>query len=138
MTGLHQHLLNALANDLDKNNVKVTHLDMEGMPQLFDAKYRHLTQPPPIAGKIPDLRGTDRNGVIHLGEAETDVSGPHTQQTEEQLRVFGNCVMPNTDTPVPLYVIVPSEQREAMESMMRRIGLGDKLGRHVHVWWLRV
>ena len=136
-TELHQRMLNALANELEKSNVKVTHLDMDGMQQLFDRKYRHLTQPPSIEGKIPDLWGTDRNGVPRLGEAETDVFGPYTKQTEEQLRVFGNRVMRNTDIPVPLYVIVPSGQREAMENMMRQIGLKDKLGKHVHVWGFR-
>lgn len=135
MSEKHQSLLNALAKALEREEgVRVTHIDTGGTPQLFSEKYRDLPKPPDIDGKVPDLLGTDRQGVIHLGEAETDLSGPYTKQTEEQMYVFGRRFMPETNTPVPLHVIVPSGDREAMKVIMRRIGLGDKIGRHIHIW----
>lgn len=127
----HQHLLNSLANKLEKRSVRVTHLDMGDTPEMFDAKYRRLPSPPPIDGKIADLWGKDDQGVIHLGEAETSASGSHT---EDQLRAFGRCVMPKTNAPVPLHVIVPFEYAESMKNMLRRIGLGGEIGSKIHVW----
>ena len=128
-------MVNALARGLEqKKGVKITHVDVGNTPQLFDEKYRHLPEPRAIDGKIPDLQGKDQRGVTHLGEAETDVSGPYTKQTEEQLRVFGNRVMLDTKIPVPLHVIVPSGDREAMESIIRQIGLGSKIGSQIRIW----
>lgn len=62
------------------------------------------------------------------------MSGPYTEHAEGQLRVFGNCSMPNTKTPVPLHVIVPRGGGEAMESFMRRIGLGGKIDNQIRIW----
>ena len=120
----HSSLLNELANKLEKNNVRITHLDMQETPHLFDTKYRHLQKPPPIDGKIPDLQGVDRQNVIHLGEAETSPSGQHT---ESQLRTFACRVMSNTNIPVPLHVIVPSEHSETIKNTIRRIRLEDRM-----------
>ena len=135
MSEEHQRLLNALANALEKEKgVRITHIDVGGTPQLFDEKYRRLPEPLARNGKIPDLQGTDQRGVIHLGEAKTDVSGPYTEHAEEQIRAFGCRVMKNTDVPVPLHVIVPPGGREAMERFIRQIGFGDKIGSQIHVW----
>lgn len=130
----HQRLVNSLANALKQKGIKITHIDIGDTPQLFNEEYRRLPKPPTIKGKTPDLQGTDQQGLIHLGEAEIDVAGSYTEQTEGQLRVFGNRVMPNTNTPVPLHVIVHSGDREAMESIIRRIGLGGKIGSQIHIW----
>ena len=124
------HLLNALANELEKNGVQVTHLDTGDAPQMFDPKYRRLPKPPSIDGKVPDLRGVDKTGVIHLGEAETSASG-----SESQLLAFAHRVMPETDAPVPLHVIVPFEYTESMKNTMRRIGLGSQIGSRIRVWF---
>lgn len=120
----HPSLLNALANKLERNNVRITHLDMREGLQLFDTKYQHLKEPPDVDGKIPDLRGVDQQNVIHIGEAETSPSDPHT---ESQLLTFACRVMSNTNTPVPLHVIVSSEHTEAMKNTIRRIGLEGKM-----------
>ena len=42
--------------------------------------------------------------------------------------------MPKTNAPVPLHVIVPPGDSDAMKDMLHRIGLGDKIGKHIHVW----
>ena len=42
--------------------------------------------------------------------------------------------MPDTEIPVPLHVIVPRGDREAVENSIRRIGLGSKIGDRIHVW----
>ena len=129
----HQRLLGALAKVLeDKEDVNVTHVD-GNTPHPF-GEYSRLPRPYTVNGKVPDLLGKDQREVIHIVEAETDVSGPYTKQTEEQLRAWGCLVMTNTDTPVPLHVIVPSGDSDAMKNMLHRIGLGDKIGKHIHVW----
>lgn len=125
-----QHLINALANELEKNGVQVTHLETGGAPQMFDEKYRRLPKPPSIDGQVPDLRGVDKTGVIHLGEAETTASG-----SESQLLAFAHRVMPGTDAPVPLHVIVPFEYTESIKNTMRRIGLGSQIGSRIRVWF---
>ncbi len=131
----HQSLINALAKALEKEKgVEVTHIDVEDTPQLFDEKYSRLPKPYAVNGKFPDLLGKDQRGVTHIGEAETDVSGPHTEHAEGQLRAWGCLVMPDTKIPAPLHVIVPRGDREAMENLIRRIGLGGKIGNQIHVW----
>ena len=125
-----QHLLNALASELEKNGVRVTHLETGGDPQTFDEKYRRLPKPPSVGGHVPDLRGVDKTGVIHLGEAETSASG-----SEPQLLAFAHRVMPGTGAPVPLHVIVPFEYTESMKNTMRRIGLGSQIGSRIRVWF---
>lgn len=130
-----QRLVNALARGLEqKKGVEITHVDVGSTPRLFDEKYRRLPEPYTIGEKVPDLLGKDQRSTIHIGEAKTDVSGPYTEQAEGQLRVFGNCSMPNTKTPVPLHVIVPRGGGEAMESFMRRIGLGGKIDNQIRIW----
>ena len=93
----HQILLNALATGLkQKYGVNVTHLVTGGKRELFSAKYRNLRNPRPRNGMTPDLRGVDRQGVTHLGEAETEVSG---SRTESQLRAFSSRRMRKTNIP---------------------------------------
>ena len=131
----HQRLVNALAKALEqKKGVDITHVDVGSTPRLFDEKYRRLPEPLARSGKIPDLQGTDQRGVIHLGEAKTDVSGPYTEHAKEQICAFGCRVMRDTDVSVPLHVIVPRGGRDAMERFIHRIGLGDKIDKHIHVW----
>lgn len=126
-------MLGALANELEKTRgVNVTHVD-GNTPHPFE-KYSRLPKPHAVNGKDPDLLGRDQRGVIHIGEAETGVSGPRTEHAEGQLRAWGRLVMPYTEIPVPLHVIVPSGDREAMENIIRRIGLGGKIGSQIHVW----
>lgn len=129
----HQRLLGALANVLEeKEGVNVTHVD-GNTPPPFE-KYSRLPKPYTVNGKDPDLLGKDQRGVIHIGEAETGVSGPRTEHTEGQLRAWGRLVMSNNDNPVPLHVIVPRGDREAMENLIRRIELGSKLGNQIRIW----
>ena len=128
----HQLLLNALATGLtQKYRVNVTHLVTSGKRELFSAKYRSLRNPRPRNGMTPDLRGVDWRGVTHLGEADTEVSGSHT---ESQLRAFSSRRMRKTNIPVPFHVIVPFGRRKAMKNTIRRIGLGGKLDEQIHVW----
>ena len=127
----HQILLNALANGLkQKYGVNVTHLVTSGR-ELFSAKYRSLRNPRPRNEMTPDLRGVDWRGVTHLGEADTEVSGSHT---ESQLLAFSSRRMRKTNIPVPFHVIVPFGRRKAMRNTIRRIGLGVKLDEQIHVW----
>ena len=126
----HQSLLNGLAKALEKEGVNITNLDIDGMPQFFEPKYQHLPTPQPVEGKIPDLVGY-RDGVMHIGEAKTSTSGSNT---EEQLSIFGCRAMRTTRVPIPLHVIVPPEHLEEMKSLIRKIGLGNKIGTQIHIW----
>lgn len=124
----HQRLLRALVDEFEAKGIRITYIDVGETPRLFP-KYPNPEKPPPMNGKIPDLRGVDKNHVIHIGEAETSTSGSHT---EEQLRAFSCNVTPN-HAPIPLHVMVPSGKKRDMEDTIRRIGLGSKIGNRIFV-----
>ena len=129
MVSVHQRLLRTLVDRFVEMGIRITYIDVGDTPGLFP-EYPDLEKPPPMDGKIPDLRGVDENHVIHIGEAETSASGSNT---EEQLRAF-SCEFTPHNIPIPLYVIVPSGDKAAMEHTIRGIGLGSKIGNRIHVW----
>ena len=121
----HQRLVNALALALEsQKGVRITDIDISGTPHWFDPKYRKLSPPVDCNGRIPDLAGNDEAGTIHLGEAETDMEA---ENINEQLKIFSNRIMPNTNIHVPLHVIVPPRIKSKMEARIRSLGLGDRL-----------
>lgn len=70
----HQKMLNSLANVLESQGIKITHLDIADMPELFDEKYRKLSKPDERDGYSPDLEGM-KGAMRYFGEAKTKVKG---------------------------------------------------------------
>lgn len=126
----HQKLLNSLARGLEKDGVEITHLDIDGDPQFFDAKYRNLPTPEKRNGHIPDLVGV-KNGLRHLGEVKIAIEGD--DNLESQFKVFSNRTM--NDKPIPLHIAVPERIKEETKQKLRDIGLGDKLDNgRIKIW----
>ena len=98
MSEEHQRLLGALANELEKTKgVNVTHVD-GNTPHPFE-KYSRLPEPHAVNGKVPDLLGKDQRGVTHIGEAETDVSGPRTEHAKDSCAHGGVLLCPTPRFP---------------------------------------
>ena len=127
----HQRLLNALANGLSKEGVRVDRLDRRGMTEPFDVQYRYLSDPPPVGGKIPDLQGVDGRGRIHIGEADTSASD---SQTQAQLQTFVRHVMRN---PSFLHVAVPLECANDTKNTILRAGWERRAVSEIWVWAFR-
>lgn len=133
VTTEHQRLVNTLALRLESEwNVRIVQIDMRGTPELFDAKYHKLDSPGEHGGRIPDLVGKDANGLIHLGEAETDMDA---ENLDGQLSVFSNRVMNNNKAPIPLHVIVPVHLKPQMQNRIDSLRRQRRLGQGgIHVW----
>ena len=108
----HQVLLNALANGLVREGVRLTGLERRGMQEPFDKKYWNIPPPQLVDGKTPDLQGECGERLI-LGEAEMSADGSHT---ESQLDTFVGYVVRHLS--VSLYVAVPFEYRNRMKDML--------------------
>ena len=127
----HQTLVNALALAWEGRGISVTAVDMAGTPQYFEPRYRNLPKPA-YSGGIPDLQGVNADGIVHLGEAETDI---RAENLIRQLKNFSNLVMKHTNVPVPLHVIVPVRLRPQLVAKMFRVGLGDRVSSGRIVVW---
>lgn len=126
----HQILLNALANELDKEGVKIRYLDRDGMREPFDIQYHWLSEPPSKDGKTPDLQGEDGWG-IHIGEADVSASD---SQTQDQLRTFVRYVMNHRAV---LHVAVPVEHADSIRNTILGVGWKRKIESEIWVWSFR-
>lgn len=128
----HQKLVNALARELEKQNIKIVQIDMRGTLELFDPKYRDLPKPGEHGGRVPDLVGQGTSGTIHLGEAETDMD---SENLDAQLMAFSGKVTMSAGIPVPLHVAVPQRIWQDMRNRIRYLGLGSLLDSGRIVVW---
>jgi len=122
----HQRMLNSLALALEKEGVKITHLDIDGMLEYFEEKYRNLPTPTERDGHIPDLEGM-QNGLKHLGEVKTDVYGDNN--IDSQLNVFANRQMNGQS--IPLHITVPKALVDDLRKKLSELGLQESL---IRIW----
>lgn len=126
----HQKMLNALANALESQGIRITHIDISGTPEFFDEKYRSLPRPSERDGQIPDLEGM--KGVLrHLGEVKTNIKDD--PNIDAQLKAFTNREMNGKD--IPLHIVVPKEFRKQLEAKLYKKGLYDKYkSGSINIW----
>lgn len=126
----HQKLLNSLANALESQGIKITHIDMADMPELFDEKYRKLAKPDERDGHAPDLEGV--KGVLrHFGEVKLKIKGD--PDIDAQLRAFTSREMDGKE--IPLHIVVPKELKKELEGKLYKLGLYDKYKKGtIKVW----
>ena len=118
----HQKLLNSLARVLEKKeSVTITHLDIDGMPECFDEKYRNLPTPSERDHHIPDLEGK-KDSLKHLGEAKISIEGD--ENLNDQFKIFSNRVM--NEKSIPFHIIVPKSLVKDVEKKLEELGLSDK------------
>lgn len=129
----HQNLLNSLALALEQERgVTITHLDIDGTPEYFDAKYKNLNPPKQSGGHVPDLEGSDASGLIHLGEAKTDIMGD--SNIDSQLRAFSNLQMSGDGRAVPLHIVIPKALEADLRQKLNDLGLDNKIGNQITIW----
>ncbi|MGI0046289.1 MAG: hypothetical protein ACREBB_03765 [Nitrosotalea sp.] len=117
----HQKMLNSLANSLESQGIKITHIDIAETPEYFDEKYRKLPKPDERDGQIPDLEGM-KGALRHLGEVKTSIKDD--PNIDAQLKAFTNREMNGKD--IPLHIVVPKELKKQMEGKLYKRGLYDK------------
>ena len=126
----HQKLLNSLANTLESQGITITHIDIDGTPELFDEKYRELPSPTERDGHVPDLEGM-KGALRHFGEAKTRVKDD--PNIDSQLRAFTDRVMNGKE--IPLHIVVPKEVKKEMERRLYKLGLYDKYQKgSIKIW----
>ncbi len=126
----HQKMLNALANALEAQGIKITHIDISGTPQYFDEKYRDLPKPNERDGQTPDLEGM-KGALRHLGEVKINIKDD--PNIDAQLKAFTNREMNGKD--IPLHIVVPKEIRKQMEGKLYKRGLYDKYKKgSIKIW----
>lgn len=117
----HQKMLNSLANALESQGIRITHIDISGTPEFFDEKYRNLPRPIERDGQIPDLEGM-KGALRHLGEVKTSIKDD--PNIDAQLKAFTSREMNGKD--IPLHIVVPKEFRRQLEAKLYKRGLYDK------------
>lgn len=126
----HQKLLNSLANALESEGVKITHIDVGETPELFDEKYRKLPKPVERDGHSPDLEGM-KGALRHLGEVKTSIKDD--PNIDAQLRSFTSREMNGKD--IPLHIVVPKELKKQLEGKLYKMGLYDKYKKgSIKIW----
>ena len=114
----HQKLLNSLAKSMEDFGITITHLDLDGTPELFDEKYRKLSAPKERDGYKPDLEGM--KGVLrHLGEAKIKIKDD--ENLASQFRAFTNLEMNGKE--IPLHIAVPKSLKKDLEKMLYKLDL---------------
>ncbi|MDE1862397.1 MAG: hypothetical protein KGI33_05750 [Thaumarchaeota archaeon] len=126
----HQRLLNLLANTLESQGVKITHMDIAGMPQFFDEKYRNLPMPSERDGHIPDLEGM-KGALRYFGEAKVKIKGD--PDVDAQIRAFTNREMNGKD--IPLHIVIPKKLKKELEGRLYKLGLYDKYKKGIIKVW---
>ena len=126
----HQKLLNSLANTWESQGITVTHINIDGTPEIFDEKYRMLPKPCERDGYAPDIEGM-KGALRHLGEAKVGINVD--PDIDRQLRAFTNRIMDGKE--VPLHLVIPKELRKEMEGKLYKMGLYDKYKKgSIKVW----
>ncbi len=126
----HQKLLNSLANALEDQGIRITHIDIGETPELFDEKYRNLPKPIERDGYSPDLEGM-KGALRYFGEVKTSVKDD--PNIDAQLRAFTSREMNGKD--IPLHIVVPKEFKKQLEDKLYKMGLYDKYKKgSIKVW----
>ena len=126
----HQRLLNSLANALESQGVRITHIDMAGTPEFFDEKYRKLAKPDERDGHSPDLEGM-KGALRHFGEVKTKIKDD--PNIDAQLKAFTNRKIDNRD--IPLHIVVPKDLKKELEKKLYKLGLYDKYKKGIIRIW---
>ncbi len=126
----HQRLLNSLANTLESQGIKITHIDIADMPELFDEKYRKLSRPIERDGYVPDVEGM-KGALRHFGEVKTKIKDD--PDIDDQLKAFTNREIDGKE--IPLHIVVPEELKKELEGKLYKLGLYDKYKKGtIKVW----
>lgn len=79
-----------------------------------------------IGGITPDLRAYSSSQRLYLyGEAEIEDT-LNTEHTKNQIKVFGNCLMPSSNKPCPFYLAVPEGSKATAEKVLKDIKYDKK------------
>ena|SRR5690348_14177102 len=115
----HQRLLNSLAKSMEDFGITITHLDIDGMPEYFDEKYRKLPAPKERDGYKPDLEGM-KGALRHLGEAKITLDEEFTSQ----IRSFTSLEMNGKE--IPFHIAVPKSLKKELEKKLYKMDLYKK------------
>ena len=121
----HQNLVNALIAAFQSRGYTI-----------LKAAVTNYQAPEAIGRHEPDVIARDQQGVLVIGEAKTanDLS---SQTSIEQFVDFSNRIMsdgPLRGTKIPLHIIVPQNQANALRQVLASLGLSIKIGESIFIW----
>ncbi|HWY34620.1 MAG TPA: hypothetical protein VNX68_08235 [Nitrosopumilaceae archaeon] len=117
----HQRLLNSLAKSMEDFGITITHLDIDGIPEYFEEKYRKLPAPKERDGYKPDLEGM-KGALRHLGEAKIKIKDD--ENLVPQFRAFTSLGMNGKE--IPFHIAVPKSLKKELEKKLYKLDLYKK------------
>jgi len=109
----------------------IDHMKTKGF-QIKCASYKGFDQCDETKGHIPDVRGTNKEGLNAIGEAKT-CDDLDNERTEEQFKGFSNRVMTSGKSKgkdVPFYIAITKGCEKGLEETLKSLNLDKKSNIH--------
>lgn len=118
----HQRLVRALIDYIDRAGFEVTNASVDGYPAC-----------PEIEGRVPDVRATNLQQLIAIGEAKTP-SDLDNEQTDDQFRLFSNLTVGSgisNGATIPFYIATTKGYEKRVRTALTRLGIDERTSIHV-------
>ena len=118
----HTRLVKALIDYIDRAGFEVTNAAYTGFPEC-----------PQIEGRVPDVRGSNLQRLIVIGEAKTP-DDLHNERTDDHFRLFSNLTVGggiSDGAPIPFYIATTKGCENHVTATLTRLGIHEKTNVHV-------
>jgi hypothetical protein len=118
----HQRLVRALIDYIDRAGFEVTNASVDGYPAC-----------PEIEGRVPDVRATNLQQLIAIGEAKTP-RDLDNEQTDDQFRLFSNLTVGSgisNGATIPFFIATTKGYEKRVRVALKRLGIDERTSIHV-------
>ena len=118
----HQRLVRALIDYIGRAGFEVTNASVDGYPAC-----------PEIEGRVPDVRATNLQQLIAIGEAKTP-SELDNEQTDDKFQLFSNLTVGSgisNGAAIPFYIATTKGHEYRVRAALTRLGVNKRTSIHV-------
>ena len=118
----HQRLVRALIDYIGRAGFEVTNASVDGYPAC-----------PEIEGRVPDVRATNLQQLIAIGEAKTP-SELDNEQTDDKFQLFSNLTVGSgisNGAAIPFYIAITKGHEKRVRAALIRLGVNERTSIHV-------
>jgi hypothetical protein len=118
----HQRLVRALIDYIGRAGFEVTNASVYGYPVC-----------PEIEGRVPDVRATNLQQLIAIGEAKI-LSDLDNEQTDDQFRLFSNLTVGSgisNGAAIPFFIATTKGCENRVIAALTRLGIVGRINIHV-------
>lgn len=118
----HQRLVRALIDYIGRAGFEVTNASVYGYPPC-----------PEIEGRVPDVRASNLQQLIAIGEAKTE-SDLNNEQTDDQFRLFSNLTVGSgisNGAAIPFYIATTKGCENQVRASLTRLGINERTNIHI-------